>query len=540
MIFFVITLEICSKINYNTIKDYARKKGHTKLMEKTMVLQDWLKLKNGTDVRGVALEGIEGEHVNLTDDVLTTIAKAFTVWLAQRTGKKNPVIAVGHDSRLSAKRVETCVANGVTEMGSDVILTGLSSTPSMFMLLQKEDFGADGSIEITASHLPFNKNGLKFFVKEGGLEGSDITEILTICANGAFVLQNEKGSIRERSFMDDYSADLVQMVRSATGEEEPLKGSKILVDAGNGAGGFYVDKVLKPLGADTTGSQFLEPDGSFPNHIPNPENEQAMQSVCKAVIENQADFGIIFDTDVDRAGAVDADGEEINRNKLIALISAILLEENPGSTIVTDSVTSDGLAEFIAAKGGVHCRFKRGYKNVINESKRLNAEGKYSPLAIETSGHAALKENYFLDDGAYLVTRILISLAKQAKEGKKLTDMIKDLKTPLEAAEIRPTFQKDVDFKALGAGVLKDFDAYVDTLPYCSKAPDNFEGLRVNFDKDHGDGWVLVRMSLHEPIMPINAESDSKGGVKKLIREIYDFLKQYEFLNLEKFKAYLD
>ncbi len=112
-----------------------------------MVLQDWLKLKNGTDVRGVALEGIEGEHVNLTDDVLTTIAKAFTVWLAQKTGKKNPTIAVGHDSRLSAKRVETCVANGVTEMGSDVILTGLSSTPSMFMLLQKEDFGADGSIE---------------------------------------------------------------------------------------------------------------------------------------------------------------------------------------------------------------------------------------------------------------------------------------------------------------------------------------------------------------------------------------------------------
>lgn len=505
-----------------------------------MLLQDWLKLKNGTDVRGVALEGIEGENVNLTDEVLETIAKAFTVWLSKKTGKANPVIAVGHDSRLSAKRVEKCVAEGVTYVGGNIILTGLSSTPSMFMLLQDEAFGADGSIEITASHLPFNKNGLKFFVKEGGLEGKDITDILTLCAEENFTAAEVKGGICEKSFMDKYSADLVTMVQKATGKERPLENVKILVDAGNGAGGFYVDKVLKPLGADTTGSQFLDPDGSFPNHIPNPENEQAMQSVCSAVVENKADFGIIFDTDVDRAGAVDSKGEEINRNKLIALISAILLEEQSGAYIVTDSVTSDGLAEFIKAHGGVHHRFKRGYKNVINESKRLNAEGFYSPLAIETSGHAALKENYFLDDGAYLVTRILISLAKQAEEGKNLTDMIKDLKTPVESAEIRPTFASGTDFKTLGNGVLADLDKYVDELPYCAKAPDNFEGIRINFDKDHGDGWVLVRMSLHEPIMPINAESNSEGGVKILVKEIYSFLKKYEFLNLEKFASYLD
>ncbi len=504
-----------------------------------MLLQDWLRLKNGTDVRGVAMEGIEGEHVNLTDDALVAIAKAFTTWLSSKTGKAHPTVAVGHDSRLSADRVQKCVAEGITALGGNVVLTGLSSTPSMFMLLQKEDFAADGSIEITASHLPFNKNGLKFFIKEGGLEGNDITDLLTIAAKGEFVEAEARGSVIEKDFMDVYSADLVKMVRDATGEERPLSGCKILVDAGNGAGGFYVDKVLKPLGADTTGSQFLDPDGSFPNHIPNPENEQAMQSVCKAVKENKADFGVIFDTDVDRAGAVDSDGEEINRNKLIALISAILLKEKSGAYIVTDSVTSDGLAEFINTHGGVHYRFKRGYKNVINEAKRLNAEGKYSPLAIETSGHAALKENYFLDDGAYLVTRILISLAKQAKEGRRLTDMIKDLKTPAEATEIRPSFQPNLDFKSLGKGVLEDLDKYVDTLPYASKAPDNYEGIRINFDKDHGDGWVLVRMSLHEPILPINAESNRVGGLKILVREIYRFLKAYDFLNLEKFDALL-
>lgn len=493
---------------------------------------DWLSLKNGTDVRGVALEGVDGEDVNLTEEVVTRIAKAFAYWLQQKTGKKMMRIAVGHDSRLSADDICGWVSNGITSSGFDVVLTGLSSTPSMFMLLQDRMFlPCDGSIMVTASHLPFNKNGLKFFVKEGGLEGSDISAILKYAETETFLQGN--GTVTKKSYIEKYSADLVKKFREATGEEKPLAGKRILVDAGNGAGGFYVDLVLKPLGADTTGSQFLDPDGRFPNHIPNPENEEAMRSVCEAVKLANADFGIIFDTDVDRAGAVDKTGEEINRNRLIALISAILLEEKKG-TIVTDSVTSDGLATFIQAKGGKHLRFKRGYKNVINESKRLNAEGEYSPLAIETSGHAALKENYFLDDGAYLVTRILISLAKQAKQKKNVTDLITDLPCPVEAAEVRLTFRKGVDFKALGPTVIKDFQALAKKEPFLIPAPDNYEGMRVNFDKYHGDGWILIRMSLHEPIMPINLESNSKGGIKILAKELYEFIRKYDFLNLEK------
>ena len=120
-----------------------------------------------------------------------------------------------------------------------------------------------------------------------------------------------------------------------------------MVDAGNGAGGFYADKVLKVLGADTDGSRYLEPDGMFPNHVPNPENEEAMASICEAVRESNADLGVIFDTDVDRGGAVDSKGNEINRNRLVAVASAIALEGNDGGTIVTDSITSSGLKEFI-------------------------------------------------------------------------------------------------------------------------------------------------------------------------------------------------
>lgn len=501
-----------------------------------MTKQDFLKLKNGTDVRGTAIAGVENDPVTLTDEAVCAIAKAFFVWAAKRTEKEKPVIAIGHDSRLSADHISALAAESIASCGGDVVLTGLSSTPSMFMLL-RDRFGADASVMITASHLPYQKNGLKFFVKEGGLESADVTEVLEIAAKGEF--PNGEGTVTKKSYLQTYAAELVEKVRRACGEDEPLKGKRIVVDAGNGAGGFYEELVLKPLGADTTGSQFLEPDGSFPNHIPNPENEAAMQSVCAAVKAARADFGIIFDTDVDRAGAVSSDGEEINRNRLIALISAILLEEQTGAYIVTDSVTSDGLSAFIKARGGVHYRYKRGYKNVINESKRLNEEGKYSPLAIETSGHAALKENYFLDDGAYLVTRLLIALAKRAKEGKDLMEMIADLPEPKEATEIRLSFAPDCDFKALGAGVIEDLKQTAEENPALSPAPDNHEGIRINFDSEHGDGWALVRMSLHEPIMPINVESNTEGGNLVIIRQLYSLLEVYPFLKLENLKKYL-
>lgn len=505
-----------------------------------MTLQNYLSLRNGSDVRGVAVEGIEGEPVNLTEEAVENIAKAFCVWLSTYMKKAQVRIAVGYDSRISALPLCEATVKGILSTGNDAVVTGLSTTPSMFMLLQDENMqpACDGAIMLTASHLPFNRNGMKFFTKESGLEGNDIKEILTLAQTYNFSAKGV-GKRMDRPYLDDYAASLVKMVRKACGEETPLTGKRIVVDAGNGAGGFFADKVLLPLGADTTGSQFLEPDGTFPNHIPNPENKEAMHSVCEAVVKANADFGIIFDTDVDRAGAVDASGAEINRNSLIALISAILLEERTG-TIVTDSVTSDGLAKFIKARGGRHHRFKRGYKNVINEAIRLNKAGEYTPLAIETSGHAALMENYFLDDGAYLITRLLIALAKVSKEGKTLSDLIADLETPQEAREIRLRFQDGCDFKALGQQLLKEFEARATVLSYAKLAPDNHEGCRVCYDKDNGDGWALIRLSLHDPVLPINVESNSKGGNLKIVTDLYEALKNYDFLDLTPMQKALD
>ncbi|MBE5745511.1 MAG: phosphomannomutase/phosphoglucomutase [Clostridiales bacterium] len=508
-----------------------------------MSMNDYLKLKNGSDVRGVACDGVEGENVTLTEEIVANIAKAFCVWLISHTGKTRVRVAVGYDSRITSPALCEAVANGIISTGHDALITGLSTTPSMFVLLQNQAWMkanyCHGSIMITASHLPFNRNGLKFFSHDGGLESADVGEILEMAATYRFAEPNTLGEKTEKSYLDEYANSLVEMVRSACESEQPLLGKKIIVDAGNGAGGFFADKVLVPLGADTTGSQFLEPDGTFPNHIPNPENADAMRSICAAVKNTKADFGIIFDTDVDRAGAVDENGEEINRNRLIALISAILLQEQPGSTIVTDSVTSDGLTKFIKAKGGKHLRFKRGYKNVINEAKRLNEQGEYAPLAIETSGHAALMENYFLDDGAYLITRLLIALAKAHKEAKSLTDLIYDLDMPVESVELRAKLPADSDFKALGKKVIDDFTAYASNLYYAAPASDNYEGMRLRYDELHGNGWALIRMSLHDPVLPINVESDSHNGCIKIVKDLYYFLRKYSFLNIEPLEQFI-
>jgi len=324
-------------------------------------------------------------------------------------------------------------------------------------------------------------------------------------------------------FMDTYAGILCEKVRAVAGTDKPLTGKRIVVDAGNGTGGFYAEKVLQALGADTTGSRYLYPDGSFPNHIPNPEDAEAMESIRAAVLENKADLGLIFDTDVDRAGAVLPNGEELNRNRLIAILSAILLREHPGTTIVTDSITSTGLAKFIADRGGVHRRFKRGYRNVINESMRLNKAGQDSQLAIETSGHAAMKENYFLDDGAYLVTRLLMELAR----GTDLESLIAGLEEPAESVEFRMNILAE-DFKACGQQCLDELLEKAGTMPGWTVAPDNCEGVRVQLAEGHGSGWFLLRLSLHDPLLPLNIESDIPGGAKLIARELLPLVQRWD------------
>ena len=491
--------------------------------------------KSGTDIRGVASEGVEGQPVNLTDDVVARMADGFVLWLSKKVSKapETLTISIGRDSRISGPHIVSICSERFKRCGATVLDCSLASTPSMFMTTV--DLGCDGALQITASHHPFNRNGLKFFTREGGLEGSDIEEILEYAQNGESPAENSCGKIRKVDYMTDYAKGLCKKIKeevNAEDYEHPLKGFKIVVDAGNGAGGFYADKVLSVLGADTTGSRYLEPDGMFPNHIPNPEDATAMASICEAVKEANADLGVIFDTDVDRGGAVDNKGNEINRNRLVAVAAAIALEGNEGGTVVTDSITSSGLKEFIEnTLGGQHYRYRRGYKNVIDKALELNAQGINCPLAIETSGHAAMKENYFLDDGAYLCTKIIIKAAQLRKEGKELDELTAALKEPVESKEVRFKILES-DFRACGEKIINDLTAYAMAQNGWNVANDNREGIRVSFDKDNGDGWFLLRLSVHDPIMPLNIESDSVGGVDIIYNKINEFLKTTSGLEL--------
>lgn len=489
------------------------------------------KLKSGSDIRGTAADGVPGEEIELTDKAVFDLTVGFCKWLKEN-GYEGKKVAVGHDSRISALRIKNQVIRGLSEFGYEIFDCGYASTPAMFMTTVYLDCTA--SVQITASHHPFNKNGLKFFTENGGLNGEDI-ERITVLACEDYTSNSSVPTAKAVDYMSVYAKGLREMICGELGVNEadkPLEGYKIVVDAGNGVGGFYATDVLAPLGADVSGSQFLDMDGMFPNHAPNPENKAAMASICKAVIDNGADLGIIFDTDVDRAGCVDENGREINRNRLVALASIIALENNIGGTIVTDSVTSTGLTKFINEDlGGVHYRFKRGYRNVINEQLRLESEGINCPLAMETSGHAAFRDNYYLDDGAYLVTKIVVKMAQMGKEGKKLDSLIASLEDPKEETELRFKI-KDDDFRSYGNSVIDKLAQYAEKAAGWRVADDNREGIRVYFDREDMKGWLLLRLSVHDPIMPLNIESDTEGGVRKIAAEFMAFISQCDRLDI--------
>ncbi len=548
---------------------------------------DLKKLQNGSDIRGIALSGVPGETPNLTCEAATLLTYGFCEWLSQKTKKPFSAltVSVGHDPRLSAQQLKTACINAMTALGIRVLDCGLASTPAMFFSTVFPQYRCDGAVMITASHLPENRNGFKYFDREGGLNKSDITDIIaraevfdncpdecdddctdcipncaescsadcapcspSVCGGSATALLVQKCDL-----MDTYCAHLQDIIKKGVNAKtpsicsasvcdntptynRPLAGLKIVVDAGNGAGGFYASRVLAPLGADVSGSQFLEPDGHFPNHAPNPEDKEAMHAVRCKVLETGADLGLIFDTDVDRSAAVDENGREIARNGIVALAAALISEEYTGTTIVTDSITSDQLSEFLTKKLNLsHLRFQRGYKNVINKAIALNKSGTDCQLAIETSGHAAFKENYFLDDGAYLAAKIVIKTAQLARSGKKISCVIKDLQEPEEAIELRFPILAD-NFTAYGREILSALEAYTGSC--CENemmlVQPNYEGVRIRFAENAGDGWCLLRISLHDPIMPLNIESNKKGGCRQIAERLRPLLSEFNQLDISK------
>jgi phosphomannomutase len=495
-------------------------------------MSELLKLQNGSDVRGVALK-TQTEEITINEQIAYNITRSFARLVKVKYIKKEEdkifSATVGMDSRLSGPALKQAVLGGFADEGFTVYDAALTSTPAIFMSTIYEEINADCGIMITASHLPYNRNGMKFFLKEGGINKDLLKEVL-LNAQNTLPVQN-KGSIKSLELTEIYSDYLTDIIKKRTKQQRPFEGKRIIVDAGNGAGGFFTS-ILTRLGANTEGSLYLEPDGMFPNHIPNPENKAVMKEFSKKVLNAKADLGIIFDTDVDRAAFVDKSGRIIAKNALVALMSVIVVGEREKSVIVTDSVTSTALSEFIASIGGIHHRFKRGYKNVIDEAIRLNDKEVYTPIAIETSGHCALKENFFLDDGAYMAVKILIFFAEMTKKGKILSDAISMLREPVESVEVRGKILKK-DFREYGEVILDAFKTYAKNKEGWKIEVPSYEGVRVLTDRQNGDGWILMRLSLHDPQIVINMESDKEGGIAQMVREIELSVSEFDAFKID-------
>lgn len=484
------------------------------------------KLKNGSDIRGIAIT-TEEFPATLTATEAQQIGFGILNWLTQqkKLSLSKLKLAIGHDSRLSADVLKEALVETWLKAGVTVIDTGLATTPAMFMATKFADFDVDASVMITASHLPYYYNGIKIFTRDGGAEHEDIDFIMS--HTDTVNLENQSGQVITQSIIPTYAQDLVTKIQQGTSLEKPLAGFHIVLDAGNGAGGFFAPLVLEALGAEITGSQFLEPDGHFPNHMPNPDNKEAMASIRQAVLANQADLGVIFDTDVDRAAVVDATGAVINRNNLIAVLAQIILVDGANQTIVTNSPTSSHLKTFIESLGGKQVRYLCGYRNVINKAIELNKQGISTPLAIETSGHAAFKENYFLDDGAYVIAKILMLLPKLRQEGKTLSDLISGLKQPVETDEYRFKI-KTTDDRATGRAIISRLEDFVNETPGFTVDFDNEEGIRVNVNETYGSGWFLLRLSLHEPLLVLQVENDMFGKNHEVVSKLATFFEKYE------------
>ena len=467
----------------------------------------WLKLRSGSDVRS--------REEALTDEICERIGYAFACMLAERlkTTPDRLAIAVGRDARPSGRRIKAALVRGITAADSDVIDSGACATPALFsqVVRPSAEHPAHGAVMVTGGDTPLSLNGFKFLTVQGGLKEADVALMLRM----ASACEVPERLVARADLMDSYRQFLLKDAARLLKDDalKPLLGLYVAIDDASLGGGFFAS-LMEDMGAD----------------IERVPDERMEAEVPKLGV----DLGISFDEDSVRAWIYDPQGRSIDGNRLIALIAAMLLEQKPGLTIVTDSVTSTGLSAFIAEWGGVHYRFKRGYRNVINEAIRLNDEAIDCPLAIETTGHAAFRDNAFLDDGIYLALRVCCEALDCKREGKTVFDPLKDLSEPVETMALRLNILDEEDPAASSQEVVEVILSHTLVNPEWQMAPDSREGVRITFNLDGGvnNAWFQLRMSVHDPIMALAAESDVPGGVKRVLTELYALIEDTELLDL--------
>jgi len=439
------------------------------------------------DIRGLA-------DRDLTDEVARSVGAAFAQLMGER-GKKT--LAVGRDVRLSSPRIQAALIQGLRDAGANVLDVGEVPTPGLYFAIL--DLEADGGVMVTGSHNPIEYNGLKLSDGISSLHGPEIKDLRNRI--GSSPASSQRGTVETRSVDKDYMSDLVSRIT--------LKRKlRVVVDPGNGSASVPGPAFLRALGCDVD-AIFAEPDGRFPNHMPDPTVPELMRSLQERVLTTGADLGIGFDGDADRVGAVDEKGRLLYGDQLLALYAADVLKSHPGAPIIFEVKCSQGLVEWVKAKGGKPVMWKAGHSLIKAKMRETKA-----PLGGEMSGHMFFADEFpGYDDSLYAAGRLLRILAAETRPLSAMVDELPQSRY-VSTPELRLDCTDERKFAIVDA-VREHFAARHEVI--------DIDGARVQF----GDGWALIRASNTQPVLVVRFEATSQERLQAIAREVYDVLAKF-------------
>ncbi|MXO91275.1 phosphoglucomutase/phosphomannomutase PgmG [Pontixanthobacter aquaemixtae] len=443
-----------------------------------------------TVLREYDIRGIIGE--TLGPDDARAIGRGFATLLKRAGGSK---VAVGYDGRVSSPILESALVEGLTASGCDVVRIGMGPTPMLYYAeASAED--VDGGIEITGSHNPANYNGFKMVFQGRPFFGEDIQTIGRMAQAGDWI--DGVGTAQDRDVLGDYIDRLVGGLDGL--DQAALADLKIGWDNGNGAAGPALERLTARLPGEHH-LLYTEVDGNFPNHHPDPTVEENLEDLRALVAEKKLDFGIAFDGDGDRIGAIDGEGRVIWGDQLLMIYAEDLLQKMPGSTIIADVKASRALFDHVAEHGGKPVMWKTGHSLIKSKMKETG-----SPLAGEMSGHVFFADDYYgYDDALYAGVRLI---AAAARLGKSITQLRGAMPDMINTPEMR--FQVDESRKFAAIDEVKE------RLANSPANVDGTDGVRVTTD----DGWWLLRASNTQDVLVARAESESEAGLERLMAQI--------------------
>ena len=437
------------------------------------------------DIRGIIDE-------TLGPDDARAIGRGFATLLRRAGGSK---VAVGYDGRVSSPLLEAALVDGLTSSGVDVVRVGMGPTPMLYYA-EASMQDVDGGIQITGSHNPANYNGFKMVFQGRPFFGEDIQTLGRMAQAGDW--SDGQGQSESREILIEYVDRLVQGLSGIA--KETLSGLRVGWDAGNGAAG----PALELLAARLPGEHHLlytEVDGNFPNHHPDPTEEKNLADLKALVAEKSLDFGIAFDGDGDRIGAIDGEGRVIWGDQLLMIYAEDLLKSLPGATIIADVKASRALFEHVAQHGGKPVMWKTGHSLIKSKMKETG-----SPLAGEMSGHVFFAHEYYgFDDALYAAVRLI---AASVRLGKSVTQLRGEMPALVNTPELR--FQVDESRKFAVPDEVKT------RLAASGADVDATDGVRVST----ADGWWLLRASNTQDVLVARAESNDQAGLDRLMAQI--------------------